>query len=165
MSQSQPQGVDITTLPIPQLSQLQQRFTSDLEHLSTSHSRLRAAQSRFKDCIHSITSGVSSQPPAKPLLIPLTTSLYVPGTLASSTTVLVDVGTGFYVEKKTEDAVKFYAKKVEELGKNLGEIEKVVGGKTETLRSVEDVLRGKVLAQQQQQGQGGGQAQGPGEKG
>ena len=42
--------------------------------------------------------------------------------------------------------MKFYAKKVEELGKNLGEIERVVGGKTETLRSVEDVLRGKVLA-------------------
>lgn len=31
--------------------------------------------------------------------MPLTTSLYVPGKLASTQTVLVDVGTGFYVEK------------------------------------------------------------------
>lgn len=31
--------------------------------------------------------------------MPLTTSLYVPGKLASTHTVLVDIGTGFYVEK------------------------------------------------------------------
>jgi prefoldin alpha subunit len=35
----------------------------------------------------------------KPILVPLTTSLYVPGTLADSDNVIVDVGTGFYVEK------------------------------------------------------------------
>lgn len=34
-----------------------------------------------------------------PVLVPLTTSLYVPGKLASTETVIVDVGTGFYVEK------------------------------------------------------------------
>ena len=34
-----------------------------------------------------------------PLLVPLTTSLYVPGTLASKDKVVVDVGTGYYVEK------------------------------------------------------------------
>lgn len=37
--------------------------------------------------------------PGTPILVPLTPSLYVPGTLASTETVLVDVGTGFYVEK------------------------------------------------------------------
>lgn len=34
-----------------------------------------------------------------PILVPLTPSLYVPGKLAATDTVLVDVGTGFYVEK------------------------------------------------------------------
>lgn len=33
------------------------------------------------------------------ILVPLTTSLYVPGTLADKEKVIVDVGTGFYVEK------------------------------------------------------------------
>ena len=37
--------------------------------------------------------------PGKDILVPLTTSLYVPGKLASTDTVLVDVGTGFYIEK------------------------------------------------------------------
>jgi prefoldin alpha subunit len=43
---------------------------------------------------------VNTEPLAgKPLLVPLTTSLYVPGTLADSEKVIVDVGTGYYVEK------------------------------------------------------------------
>lgn len=51
---------------------------------------------------------------------------------------LVDVGTGFYVEKSTADAVKFYSDKIEDLSKNLGDIEKVVAGKNENLKVVED---------------------------
>lgn len=33
------------------------------------------------------------------ILVPLTTSLYVPGKLATREKVIVDIGTGFYVEK------------------------------------------------------------------
>jgi prefoldin alpha subunit len=70
---------------------------------------------------------------------------------------MVDIGTGFYVEKSCEDAIKFYQKKVEELQANMIQIEGVVQGKTETLRGVEEVLRRKVLAQQQHQSAGGGE--------
>jgi hypothetical protein len=35
----------------------------------------------------------------KPILVPLTNSLYVSGTLSNASHVLVDIGTGFYVEK------------------------------------------------------------------
>jgi prefoldin alpha subunit len=38
----------------------------------------------------------------KQILVPLTTSLYVPGTLADQENVIVDVGTGFYVEKVSQ---------------------------------------------------------------
>ena len=35
----------------------------------------------------------------KTILVPLTSSLYVPGTLADVKKVVVDIGTGYYVEK------------------------------------------------------------------
>jgi prefoldin alpha subunit len=35
----------------------------------------------------------------KPILVPLTNSLYVPGKLTDAENVLVDVGTGYYVKK------------------------------------------------------------------
>lgn len=69
-------------------------------------------------------------------------------------TVLVDVGTGYFVEKSTKDATRFYEGKVEDLNKNLSDIEKVVGVKNADLRAIEDVLRAKVLAEQQGGGDG-----------
>lgn len=82
--------------------------------------------------------------------MPLTSSLYVPGKLSSTTHVLVDVGTGFYVEKSVADAQSFYAKKIEELGKNIKDLENIVNGKANNLRVVEEVLRSKMLAGPQQ---------------
>jgi len=70
----------------------------------------------------------------------------VPGTLADPDNVIVDVGTGFYVEKTTKDATKFYEAKVEELGANLKGLEAIVQGKSKNLSVVEDVLREKVLS-------------------
>ena len=89
----------------------------------------------------------------KPILVPLTSSLYVPGKLADTEHVLVDIGTGFYVEKTTTDAQTFYNAKIEELGKNIKDLENIANGKASNLRMVEEVLRQKVLA-----GQQGGQA-------
>ncbi len=40
----------------------------------------------------------------KAILVPLTTSLYVAGALADTDRVIVDVGTGFYVEKVRLDS-------------------------------------------------------------
>ena len=91
--------------------------------------------------------------PGKPLLVPLTSSLYVPGTLADTEKVLVDVGTGFYVEKDIASAQKFYEGKIEELGKNIKDLENIVNSKANNLRVVEEVLRQKVLAGGQQPGQ------------
>lgn len=147
-STAQQQGLDISTLPVQQLSQLQQRLSSELEHLSNSHARLRAAQTRFKDCIRSIRDGVEGKSAETPLLIPLTTSLYVPAKPTKSDHVIVDVGTGYYVSKSTKDAIVFYEGKVKDLEGNLGDIEKAVGAKNSDLRVVEDVLRSKVLAEQ-----------------
>lgn len=69
---------------------------------------------------------------------------------------MVDVGTGFYVEKvdskplhmvkgyvdrnlqSTADAVSFYNEKVDELGANLKSLESIVQGKSNNLRVIED---------------------------
>lgn len=75
-----------------------------MEHLTTSHTKLRAAQAKFRDCVRSITDGVTGNEKKgtdgrDEILVPLTSSLYVKGRLTDREKVLVDVGTGFYVEK------------------------------------------------------------------
>ncbi|KAI9696532.1 MAG: subunit of tubulin prefoldin [Candelina mexicana] len=150
--------VDIASLSAPQLSQVKKQLDEELEHLTNSFRKLRAAQSRFQECLKSIDKGISSLDEdmntdlsyyttgvEKPVLVPLTTSLYVRGTISDTQHVIVDVGTGFYVEKSTSDAPMFYQEKVEELEGNLKNLETIVQQKSNNLRVVEDVLRQKVI--------------------
>jgi len=137
--------VDLASLSAQQLSSVKKQLDEELEHLTSSFSQLRAAQAKFRECLKSIAEGVSSTINNKSILVPLTTSLYVPGTLADAKNVIVDIGTGYYVEMSTEDASKFYNGKVEELGANLKDLESIVQGKSNNLRVVEDFLRQKVL--------------------
>ncbi|MCJ1439382.1 subunit of tubulin prefoldin [Xylographa pallens] len=97
--EAQAHTVDLASLSLQQLSSVKKRLDDELEHLTTSFTKLRAAQTKFRECITSIREGISSKTKGKPLLVPLTTSLYVPGTLADAERVMVDIGTGFYVEK------------------------------------------------------------------
>ncbi|RDW66186.1 hypothetical protein BP6252_09821 [Coleophoma cylindrospora] len=145
-SKGQGQTVNLDSLSTQQLSQVKKQLDDELEHLTSSFTQLRAAQAKFRECLRSIANGVTPKIEEKPILVPLTTSLYVPGKLADPENVIVDVGTGFYVEKSTKDATKFYEAKVEELANNLKDLEAIVQGKSNNLRVVEDVLRQKVLS-------------------
>ncbi|KKK26073.1 prefoldin subunit 5 [Aspergillus ochraceoroseus] len=135
-----PNAVNINSLSVPQLRALQTRLSSELEHLTSSHAKLRAAQSRFRDCVRSINEGVVGSEKKgtagkEDILVPLTSSLYVRGKLADRETVLVDVGTGYFVEK------------VKELEANLTDLEKLVQTKSSQQRLFEDALRQKLMSE------------------
>jgi prefoldin alpha subunit len=93
--------------------------------------------------MRSITDGVTGSKDKgtegrEEILVPLTSSLYVKGRLTDREKVLVDVGTGFYIEKTAPKAIAFYEDKVKGLDANLQELEKIVSGKSQQLRVVEE---------------------------
>ncbi|KAL4905912.1 hypothetical protein BDW74DRAFT_152276 [Aspergillus multicolor] len=151
-SEAPPGAVNISSLSSQQLRALQTRLSTELEHLTTSHTKLRAAQSRFRDCVRSINDGVVGSAKkgtagASEILVPLTSSLYVKGRLADREKVLVDVGTGYFVEKTAAKAVEFYEQKVKELETSLTELEKLVQTKSSQQRLFEDALRQKLMSE------------------
>ncbi|KAL2199583.1 Prefoldin [Corynascus similis CBS 632.67] len=145
--QQQGEAVDLGTLSAQQLSAVKKQLDGEVEHLSSSYAQLAAAQAKFKECLRVVKSGSSSLDKDKSVLVPLTNSLYVKGRIADPDRVLVDVGTGFFVEKDTKSAAEFYEAKVKELAGNIQGLEGIVQAKTNNLRVVEEVLRQKVLAQ------------------
>ncbi|EUC41930.1 hypothetical protein COCMIDRAFT_104840 [Bipolaris oryzae ATCC 44560] len=149
----QPGQIEITSLPVPRLQELKTQLDAELTHLSNSFQSLRTAQSKFKDCLASITTGLTASTTNKPLLVPLTSSLYVPGKLTDHEHVLVDVGTGFFVEKDIPGAKDFYERKVKDLGESLKDLEQVVQGKAQNVRMVEEVIRLKVMSAQEGKGE------------
>ncbi|KAL4976819.1 Prefoldin [Aspergillus desertorum] len=151
-SDATPGAVNISSLSTPQLRALQTRLSTELEHLTSSHTKLRAAQSRFRDCVRSINDGVIGSTKKgtegkDEILVPLTSSLYVKGRLADREKVLVDIGTGYYVEKTAAKAIEFYEQKVKELETNLTELEKLVQAKSSQQRLFEDALRQKLMSE------------------
>ncbi|ERS98016.1 uncharacterized protein SPSK_03601 [Sporothrix schenckii 1099-18] len=143
------ESVNLDSLSPQQLSAVKKQLDEEVEHLSTSFSQLMAAQGKFKECLRCVQG--KPREAGKNVLVPLTNSLYVGGTLSDPDHVIVDVGTGFYVEKGTKRAAQFYEDKIKELTGSIQELEAIVQNKTSTLRVVEEVLRQKVLAGSAQQ--------------
>ncbi|KAK1724541.1 prefoldin [Colletotrichum acutatum] len=145
MAAQNSESINLETLDTQQLSQVKKQLEEELEHLTNSFAQLHSAQSRFKECLRCVKARPGAGDGDKSVLVPLTNSLYVRGELSDPKHVIVDVGTGFYVEKDTESAERFYEAKVQNLMNNIQDLEVIVQRKTLNVRSVEDVLRQKVL--------------------
>ncbi|OAA61156.1 prefoldin subunit [Niveomyces insectorum RCEF 264] len=138
------ESVNLDDLSPQQLGAVKKQLDEEVEHLSTSFSQLMAAQGKFRECLRCVQG--KPREAGKKVLVPLTNSLYVGGALTDPEHVIVDIGTGFYVEKELKSAAQFYEDKIKELTKNIQELEAIVQNKTSSLRVVEEVLRQKVLA-------------------
>ncbi|KAJ3354455.1 subunit of tubulin prefoldin [Allomyces javanicus] len=151
-AQPQQQSIDLTTLPLPQLQAVRQQLDEEITHLTSSYTQLKQAQAKFSACIealgavtpeHQGTHGLTETDRA--ILVPLTNSLYVPGKLNNTERVIVDVGTGYYVDKKVDDAKAFYKRKVEFLQGNLDTLQQTIIAKQNNMRVLVEVLQYKMM--------------------
>ncbi|GLB42852.1 putative prefoldin subunit [Lyophyllum shimeji] len=145
---SQPQTISINDLDVAQLADVRKQLEEELNHLTNSFAQLKQAQAKFKACIENV-GDVKPQNIAKTILVPLTNSLYVPGKLSDPEHVIVDVGTGYYVEKTRAQALKHYADKVEYIRTNLDTLEDTIQKKRDNMNYVTNILQVKVQAQTQ----------------
>ncbi|KAG2178895.1 hypothetical protein INT43_001742 [Umbelopsis isabellina] len=143
----QGQQIDLGDLDLPQLQQIKQQFEEELSHLTQSYSQLRGAQARFNDCRDSVESLKGEKADDKTILVPLTSSLYVPGKISNVETVIVDVGTGYYVEKSLADAAKFYKDKIEYIKGSAAKLQETITSKQSNVRALVNVMQDKIQAQ------------------
>ncbi|VDI28250.1 Hypothetical predicted protein [Mytilus galloprovincialis] len=91
------QQIDIAQLPIEQLNQLAKQLDQEIELFSSSMNQLKHAQNKFVESQESLNK-ISPESLSKDILVPLTGSIYVPGQLSDVQNVMVDIGTGYYVD-------------------------------------------------------------------
>ncbi|CAG8551290.1 2149_t:CDS:2 [Diversispora eburnea] len=128
MTSPKQQTIELTDLDLAQLTEVRKQLEEELNHLTNSFGKLKQAQTRFQDCIESVESIKSG----------------TAGELIETNKVIVDVGTGYYVEKSFDDAVKFYTEKVEFIKKNLDKLQQTVTSKQNNLRVTVDVIQMKL---------------------
>ena len=85
------------------------------------------------------------------MLVPVTGSLYVPGSTTSLDTVLVDVGTGYFIEKSLPEAKAFLERKIDLIKQQAGNVQHAIGLKQQHLQGTVNAINQKLMDAKQQQ--------------
>ncbi|KAI8820505.1 Prefoldin [Fimicolochytrium jonesii] len=152
MSQQQPQQIDPMQIPLPQLKQMHQQIGEDLDTFTNSFAQLKSVHAKYNDCSESLNF-VNKKNAGKTILVPLTSSLYVPGELNDTDNVIMDVGTGYYVEKPVADAKDYYKRKMEYVKSNLDKLQETINDRRKRLNDVTDLINLRSALAQQEEGQ------------
>ncbi|CCE82353.1 Piso0_002076 [Millerozyma farinosa CBS 7064] len=143
MASEQTRKIDLTQLQPQQILEIRKSTEQEISHFTQSLQALQSAQAKLRDCITSI-EGVEKSNKTE-LLVPMTSSLYLPGKLVQKDEYLVDIGTGYYVGKSANDAKVVYQKKIDKLDEDAKKLKDILVQKNEIMNSINIVLRNKVM--------------------
>eukprot|EP00042_Codosiga_hollandica_P018842 m.56584 g.56584 ORF g.56584 m.56584 type:complete len:157 (-) comp48954_c0_seq3:121-591(-) len=148
MATAQEDGIDISQLTPQNLLQLKQQIEQELTFLTDSVQKLRVVQQKFINSRESLHA-LKPESLSKEILVPMTGSLYVTGTLAAVDKVTIDIGTGYFMEKTIPEAIRFFDRKIEHLKKNIEQLQPVLMSKHKDKTAVEEMLESKLAGSQQ----------------
>ena len=135
--------VPLEKLSIDQLDYVGRQIEQEISNYSSSYSSLKIAYNKFLDNKEYINDLKTYQD--KEILVPMTSSLYVPGKCADVKKVTVEIGANFYVETTIEKAEKFCDRKLEFIKKNMDNIDELIKNKNEQMNAVNQQLIEKQL--------------------
>ncbi|CDW78968.1 prefoldin subunit [Stylonychia lemnae] len=158
MSAAKEQDVDITKVPPQMLVQLQKGYESEIDALTTSLQQLQTAIQKFGDS-GMVIRYLKEKSADKDIMVPLTSSLYVPGKMEDNNRVLVEVGAGYFIEQTADKASQYCDRKIKQITDNCLKLQEFIQLKKLQLNKVQgeyqnrvDAMR-KQMEQQQQQKQ------------
>lgn len=141
----EPTQIDLDSMSLEQLNQLKTSEETRLQAVTQHYATLRASAakvSRAKEALASISSPSNE---GKDIMIPLTESLYVPGKIRDPTRVMVELGTGYYVEKTAKDASSFLDRKNKLVDANSDNIMQVISNSKRNVESINVAMQGKMM--------------------
>ncbi|XP_017144034.1 probable prefoldin subunit 5 [Drosophila miranda] len=149
---AKPEVIDLTKLSPDQLMQIKQELKQEMGNIQESLSTLHGCKAKYagsKEALETFQPDWEN----RQILVPLTSSMYVPGRVKDLNNFVIDIGTGYYIEKDLEGSKDYFKRRVEYVQEQIEEIEKIHLQKTRFLNCVVGVLEMKQAQQQQQQQQ------------
>ena len=137
-------GINLDTLSLEQLNGLKQQEEERAQSLMGRYGQLRAASARLgaaKTALGSLNASTAD----KDIMVPLTESLYVPGKIKNPDRVMCDLGTGFYVERNSKDAMGFLERKQKIVDANSENVSGAVQTTQQNVQSIVTAMQGKML--------------------
>ena len=140
-------SIELDNLSLDQLQQLRQQEEARLQGLTQRYAQLRGAAARISASSLAVTE-LEQATDDSPVLVPLTESLYVPGKLkvhGKHDKLLLELGTGYYVEKTPPDTQAFLDRKARIVQGNSDNLTQAVQATQQNVQSVTTAMQGKML--------------------
>ena len=131
-----PEKMNLEGLNYYELTEVKKTVEAEINVLSNSFDQLRMAATKFASAKEKMTV-FTPEANNKEILVPLTTSVFIPGTLKDVEKVMFEVGASYYVEDTVPKAKAFFERKVEDIKKNMTYLSKIIENKS---RQREDVI-------------------------
>ena len=141
--------VDFANLDLEHLGMVRQQIEREAQLLEQSLGSLKFAHQGFSNSYDAVVSGMKSENEGSQILVPLTESLYVPGKLKNADKVLIDVGTGYYVEMSSEKGASFLKKRVEFLNSEMQRVQILLKQKVDMQNACTLMIQTKVAQLQE----------------
>jgi len=135
--------VPLEKLTIDQLDYVGKQIEQEISNYSQYYSSLRIANNKFldnKDYIKDLRTYEN-----KEILVPITSSLYIPGKCSDIKKLTIEIGGNFFVETTIDKAEKFCDRKIESIKKNMDKVDEMIRNKNEQLNAVNQQLIEKQL--------------------
>jgi prefoldin alpha subunit len=143
-----PKTIQLNQLSPEQLRGLREQIENDIQSLSRAYEALKEGRGRFQESKYSL-EGFKSAKAEEKVLVPLTASLYVPGAIKETETVLVDVGTGYFVRQSVPRAQAFFQRRADQMREQMDKVAESIAAKKQQSNLIVDAMRQQQLAAQQ----------------
>ncbi|XP_034697175.1 probable prefoldin subunit 5 [Vitis riparia] len=134
---------EMEKMSIEHLKALKEQTDLEVNLLQDSLNNIRTATSRL-EIASAALNDLSLRPQGKKMLVPLTASLYVPGKLDDADKVLVDVGTGYFIEKTMAEGKDYCERKINLLKSNYDQLVEVATKKKSIADEAGVILQAKL---------------------
>ncbi|KAJ6733384.1 hypothetical protein OIU74_005190 [Salix koriyanagi] len=134
---------DMEKMSVEQLKGIKEQTDLEVNLLHDSLNNIKTATGRLEVAATSLKD-LSLRPQGKKMLVPLTASLYVPGTLDDADRVLVDIGTGYFVEKTMNEGQDYCESKINLLKCNFDQLIEVATKKRTVADEAGAILQAKL---------------------
>ncbi|GAM27685.1 hypothetical protein SAMD00019534_108610, partial [Acytostelium subglobosum LB1] len=146
------QQTNLASLSLEQLQMVKEQVEGDIQSLSESITSLKHAAEKYLEAKEAIQGLTGAE--GKEILVPLTSSLYLPGKVNCKEKVLVDIGTQYFVEMGLDQGQQFTNRKVQMIQDQINKVQQAINVKRGQMDQIMQVAQQKIsLVRQQQQQQ------------
>lgn len=149
MAEQQTTEINPMAMSLDQLSYYKNQQEEDIHELNRQLEALVGAKNRYMSAKNTIGE-MGEKTEGNKMLVPLNSSLYVEGVATETDKVIVELGTGYFVEKNIPDAIELMDRKLALVSSSISAVEISSIDKRKTLDKIVQFIQYKIsLANQQ----------------